>query len=106
MAIVKDAKANVARAEAARALSEGRAIFVYRCNVRLSVPGSAAPCPVPPRSSRPLRARAGHCLTRLTAAPSPGTARSSCYSGARLSRTILAPQSSATWTAVAESRNP
>jgi hypothetical protein len=33
MGIVKDAKANVARAEAARALSEGHAIFVYRCNV-------------------------------------------------------------------------
>ena len=33
MGIFKDAKANVARTEAARAVSEGRAIFVYRCNV-------------------------------------------------------------------------
>lgn len=33
MGIVKDAKANVARVEAARALAEGRAVFVYRCNV-------------------------------------------------------------------------
>jgi hypothetical protein len=31
--IVKDAKTNLAHTEAARALSEGRTVFVYRCNV-------------------------------------------------------------------------
>lgn len=33
MGFVREAKANVARAEATRALSEGRTVFVYRCNV-------------------------------------------------------------------------
>lgn len=33
MGIVRDAMAKIARVEAARARSEGRAIFVYRCNV-------------------------------------------------------------------------
>lgn len=33
MGIVKDAKANLARTEASRARTEGRAVFIYRCNV-------------------------------------------------------------------------
>lgn len=39
--IVKDAKAKIARVEAARALSEGHAVFVNRCAVPACGPGSS-----------------------------------------------------------------